>query len=41
MGYVELQANANEDGWPYPDDDDEETTEHYLRHSRRYEGREN
>ncbi len=27
MGYADLKANADEDGWPYPDDDDEETTE--------------
>lgn len=30
MGYAELRENANEDGWPYPDSDDPETTEDYL-----------
>lgn len=30
MGFVDLQENADEDGWPYPDDDDEETTENYM-----------
>jgi hypothetical protein len=29
MGFVELQANADDTGWPYPDDDDEDTTERY------------
>lgn len=35
MGYVDLQSNADEDGWAYPDDDDEETTENYLRRGRK------
>lgn len=30
MGYADLRANADEDGWPYPDDDDVETTERYM-----------
>jgi hypothetical protein len=30
MGFADLQHNADEDGWPYPDDDDPETTECYL-----------
>lgn len=31
LGYYDLQAQADEDGWPYPDDDDEETTEDFIR----------
>ena len=27
LGFADLQFNSDEDGWPYPDDDDEETTE--------------
>lgn len=30
MGFAELRENADEDGWPYPDDDDPETTEDRL-----------
>ena len=30
MGFVELQEHATEDGWAYPDDDDDETTERHL-----------
>lgn len=29
MGFTDFSANNNEDGWPYPDDDDDETTERY------------
>lgn len=32
MGFADLQANADEDGWAYPDDDDDETTEKHLRY---------
>lgn len=42
MGFTEMQAASDEDGWPYPDDDDDETTENYLRKGRsdgrRHEG---
>ena len=31
LGYTDLQSQADEDGWPYPDDDDEETTEDFIR----------
>jgi hypothetical protein len=27
FGFTDMQYFADEDGWPYPDDDDEETTE--------------
>jgi len=30
MGFTDMQTCADEDGWPYPDDDDEITTEHYI-----------
>ena len=29
MGFTELKANDIEEGWPYPDTDDVETTECY------------
>lgn len=29
FGFVDLKTNSDEDGWPYPDDDDAETTERY------------
>jgi hypothetical protein len=31
MGFTEMQDAADEDGWPYPDDDDDETTERFLK----------
>jgi hypothetical protein len=30
MGFVDLLDASNDDGWPYSDTDDEETTEAYL-----------
>jgi hypothetical protein len=30
MGFVDLMAADDDDGWPYSDTDDEETTESYL-----------
>jgi len=30
LGYADLRTNSDEDGWPYPDDDDAETTEDYM-----------
>jgi len=30
LGYADLQARANEDGWPYADDDGSESTEDYM-----------
>lgn len=35
LGYADLRTNADEDGWPYPDDDDPETTEDYMRQDKR------
>lgn len=35
LGFADLQAAADEDGWPYPDDDDDETTECYVDKDRR------
>ena len=35
MGFADLAANASEDGWAYPDDDDEETTEGWLSSGRK------
>jgi hypothetical protein len=29
MGFTDMVYWADEDGWPYPDDDDLETTENY------------
>ena len=29
MGFVDMKAHSDEDGWPYPDGDDPETTECY------------
>lgn len=34
LGYYDLQSQADEDGWPYPDDD-EETTENRMYRDRR------
>ena len=39
MGFADLKANDDEDGWPYPDDDDEETTEDYSTHPGMRRGR--
>lgn len=41
MGFVEMQEAADEDGWPYPDDDGEETTESFISYDgkRRVSGR--
>jgi hypothetical protein len=30
MGFAELAEHDDEDGWPYPDDDEPETTESYI-----------
>ncbi len=30
LGFVEMQARADNDGWPYADDDDFETTENWT-----------
>lgn len=32
MGFCDMQTLADEEGWAYPDDDDEETTEQYCQH---------
>lgn len=29
LGFTDLKTRSDEDGWPYPDDDDPETTECY------------
>lgn len=30
MGYVQMNEAADEEGWPYPDEDDPETTEYHA-----------
>lgn len=29
MGFVDMKSHSDEDGWPYPDSDEPETTECY------------
>lgn len=40
LGFADMWAAADEEGWPYPDDDDEDTTEsHFCRNGDRRRGR--